>query len=55
MNEVGALPPLHHAPPSASNSSNFLPSVVADALGYHDKPTTRLRHEISGTWDRYAA
>ncbi|MEU9671810.1 hypothetical protein AB0E25_41170 [Streptomyces bobili] len=27
--------------------------VVADALGYHDKTTTRLLNEISGTWSRY--
>ncbi|MFD4949443.1 hypothetical protein ACFWNT_44935 [Streptomyces sp. NPDC058409] len=29
-------------------------SVVADALGYHDKTTTRLRNESGGTWSRYA-
>lgn len=29
--------------------------VVADALGYHDKTTTRLRNETGGTWSRYAA
>ncbi|TWG03368.1 hypothetical protein FHX80_111792 [Streptomyces brevispora] len=28
--------------------------VVADALGYHDKTTTRLRNETGGTWSRYA-
>ncbi|MFD7405681.1 hypothetical protein ACFV7R_24060 [Streptomyces sp. NPDC059866] len=28
--------------------------VVADALGYHDKTTTRLRTEAGGTWSRYA-
>ncbi|UYQ60669.1 hypothetical protein [Streptomyces peucetius] len=28
--------------------------VVADALGYHDKTTTRLRSETGGTWSRYA-
>lgn len=28
--------------------------VVADALGYHDKTTTRLRNEVGGTWSRYA-
>ncbi|MER8197528.1 hypothetical protein ABTY00_26660 [Streptomyces microflavus] len=28
--------------------------VVADALGYHDKTTSRLRNEIGGTWSRYA-
>lgn len=28
--------------------------VVADALGYHDKTTTRLLNEIGGTWSRYA-
>jgi hypothetical protein len=29
--------------------------VVADALGYHDKTTSRLIREASGTWSRYAA
>lgn len=29
--------------------------VVADALGYHDKTTTRLLNETGGTWSRYAA
>ncbi|MEU1171055.1 hypothetical protein [Streptomyces microflavus] len=29
--------------------------VVADALGYHDKTTTRLLTETGGTWSRYAA
>ncbi|MCX4792344.1 MULTISPECIES: hypothetical protein [unclassified Streptomyces] len=28
--------------------------VVADALGYHDKTTTRLLKETGGTWSRYA-
>jgi integrase len=28
--------------------------VVADALGYHDKTTTRLRNEVGGAWSRYA-
>ncbi|MFG1807849.1 hypothetical protein [Streptomyces sp. NPDC049040] len=28
--------------------------VVADALGYHDKTTGRLRNETDGTWSRYA-
>ncbi|MFD5268884.1 hypothetical protein [Streptomyces sp. NPDC058335] len=28
--------------------------VVANALGYHDKTTTRLRNETGGTWSRYA-
>ncbi|MER0241349.1 hypothetical protein AAHZ94_04790 [Streptomyces sp. HSW2009] len=28
--------------------------VVADALGYHDKTTSRLRNETGGTWSRYA-
>ncbi|MFF4693033.1 hypothetical protein [Streptomyces sp. NPDC001307] len=28
--------------------------VVAEALGYHDKTTTRLRNETGGTWSRYA-
>ncbi|MFI7536674.1 hypothetical protein [Streptosporangium sp. NPDC049376] len=28
--------------------------VVADALGYHDKTTSRLRNEVGGTWSRYA-
>jgi hypothetical protein len=25
--------------------------VVADALGYHDKTTTRLRNEVGGTME----
>ncbi|MFF0132024.1 hypothetical protein ACFYTG_41025 [Streptomyces mirabilis] len=29
--------------------------VVADALGYHNKTTTRLLSETGGTWSRYAA
>ncbi|MEU0373676.1 hypothetical protein ABZ070_26120 [Streptomyces sp. NPDC006283] len=29
--------------------------VVADALGYHDKTTTRLLRETGGTWSRYAS
>lgn len=29
--------------------------VVADALGYHNKTTTRLLNETGGTWSRYAA
>lgn len=29
--------------------------VVADALGYHDKTTTRLHNETGGAWSRYAA
>lgn len=29
-------------------------TIVADALGYHDKTTTRLRSETGGTWSRYA-
>ncbi|TJZ98839.1 hypothetical protein FCI23_48010 [Actinacidiphila oryziradicis] len=29
--------------------------VVADALGYHDKTTSRLIREVGGTWSRYAA
>ncbi|MFG2417827.1 hypothetical protein ACGFWD_02030 [Streptomyces sp. NPDC048448] len=29
--------------------------VVADALGYHDKTTSRLLKETGGTWSRYAA
>ncbi|MGW3151850.1 MULTISPECIES: hypothetical protein [Streptomyces] len=29
-------------------------SVVEDALGYHDKSTTRLLKEAGGTWSRYA-
>ncbi|MYW03000.1 hypothetical protein GT354_32970, partial [Streptomyces sp. SID3343] len=29
--------------------------VVADALGYHDKTTSRLLRETGGTWTRYAA
>ncbi|MEU9131846.1 hypothetical protein AB0D08_27700 [Kitasatospora sp. NPDC048540] len=28
--------------------------VVADALGYHDKTTSRLLRENGGTWSRYA-
>ncbi|MCX5205704.1 hypothetical protein OG897_30155 [Streptomyces sp. NBC_00237] len=28
--------------------------VLADALGYHGKTTTRLRDETGGTWSRYA-
>lgn len=28
--------------------------VVADALGYHDKTTTRLRNETGGVWSQYA-
>lgn len=28
--------------------------VVADALGYHDKTTSRLIRETGGTWSRYA-
>jgi hypothetical protein len=28
--------------------------VVADALRYHDKTTSRLRNEAGGTWSRYA-
>lgn len=30
-------------------------SVVAQALGYHDKTTTRLVVEAGGTWNRYAS
>ncbi|WP_381802891.1 hypothetical protein [Streptomyces niveus] len=29
--------------------------VVADALGYHDRTTSRLIREAGGTWSRYAA
>ncbi|SBT95737.1 hypothetical protein GA0115233_11648 [Streptomyces sp. DI166] len=29
--------------------------VVAEALGYHDKTTTRLRNETGGAWSRYAS
>ncbi|MBD0676009.1 hypothetical protein [Streptomyces sp. CBMA156] len=29
--------------------------VVADALGYHDKTTSRLLRETGGTWSRHAA
>ncbi|WP_254885911.1 hypothetical protein [Streptomyces sp. NA02950] len=29
--------------------------VVADALGYHDKTTSRILRESGGTWSRYAA
>ncbi|MCW5252847.1 hypothetical protein [Streptomyces sp. SHP 1-2] len=29
--------------------------VVADALGHHDRTTSRPRNEIGGTWSRYAA
>ncbi|MGW5465132.1 hypothetical protein [Streptomyces sp. NPDC003996] len=29
--------------------------VVADALGYHDKSTSRLLRETGGVWSRYAA
>ncbi|MFV5995426.1 hypothetical protein ACNPQM_24080 [Streptomyces sp. NPDC056231] len=29
--------------------------VVADALGYHDKTTSRLHNETGGTWSRYAS
>lgn len=32
----------------------LLAPVVADALGYHDKTTSRLRNEIGGAWSRYA-
>ncbi|MFE3907355.1 hypothetical protein ACFXPY_45865 [Streptomyces sp. NPDC059153] len=32
-----------------------LPPVVADALGYHDKTTSRLLRETGGTWSRYVA
>ncbi|MFC8424156.1 hypothetical protein ACFUN7_25315 [Streptomyces sp. NPDC057236] len=28
--------------------------VIAKALGYHDKTTTRLVTEAGGTWNRYA-
>jgi integrase len=28
--------------------------VVANALGHHDKTTTRLRNEVGGAWSRYA-
>ncbi|MFF8847893.1 hypothetical protein ACF08N_35170 [Streptomyces sp. NPDC015127] len=28
--------------------------VIAKALGYHDKSTTRLVTEAGGTWSRYA-
>ncbi|MET9768179.1 hypothetical protein [Streptomyces sp. NPDC006415] len=28
--------------------------VIAKALGYHDKTTTRLVTEVGGTWSRYA-
>ncbi|QIY73748.1 hypothetical protein HEP84_36015 [Streptomyces sp. RLB1-33] len=28
--------------------------VIAKALGYHDKTTTRLVTEAGGTWSRYA-
>ncbi|MEU3529158.1 hypothetical protein AB0E62_35795 [Streptomyces sp. NPDC038707] len=28
--------------------------VVAEALGYHDKTTTRLPNETGGAWSRYA-
>lgn len=30
------------------------PAVVAAALGYHDKTTTRLLNEAGGAWSRYA-
>ena len=42
------------APLSGSNSWSTPAPVVADALGYHDKATTRLRNETGGTWSRYA-
>ncbi|MDW6057493.1 hypothetical protein SAZ11_04725 [Streptomyces sp. FXJ1.4098] len=29
--------------------------IVADALGYHDKTTSRLLRETGGTWSEYAA
>ncbi|MEO3853241.1 hypothetical protein ABGB09_37515 [Streptomyces sp. B8F3] len=55
LNEVGI-------PAAAARGSSIrqqlleLPApVVADALGYHDKTTTRLRNETGGPWSRYAS
>ncbi|MER6739140.1 hypothetical protein [Streptomyces puniciscabiei] len=54
LNEIGI-------PAAAARGSSIrqqlleLPApVVADALGYHDKTTTRLCNESGGTWSRYA-
>jgi hypothetical protein len=32
-----------------------IPTVVADALGYHPVTTAKLAVQAGGTWSRYAA
>lgn len=45
----GSSQPLPAFPPFVSSYSHCPPPVVvADALGYHDKPTTRLCNETGG-------
>ncbi|MFC9219979.1 hypothetical protein ACFT8W_04145 [Streptomyces hygroscopicus] len=53
LNEVGI--PIAAARGAAIRQQLLeLPRVVADALGYHDKTTSRLRNETGGTRSRYA-
>lgn len=57
MRQPTQWPPGTAAPTAAIRQQLLeLPApVVADALGYHNKTTSRLIRETGGTWSRYAA
>ncbi|MFD8670880.1 hypothetical protein ACFV1U_36585 [Streptomyces microflavus] len=54
LNEVGVPTAAAHGAAIRQQLLEPPPPVVADALGYHDKTTSRLRNETGGAWSRYA-
>ncbi|MFF4181385.1 hypothetical protein [Streptomyces sp. NPDC001750] len=55
LNEIGVPVAAAHGAAIRQQLIEMPAPVVADALGYHDKATTRLLKETGGTWSRYAA
>ncbi|MFJ4965612.1 hypothetical protein ACIP6P_24725 [Streptomyces sp. NPDC088729] len=55
LNEIGVLVAAARGAAIHQQRLEMPAPVVADALGYHDKTTTRLLKETGGTWSRYAA
>jgi len=54
LNQVETPPPAARGAAIRQQLLELPAPVVAEALGYHDKTTSRLRNETGGTWSRYA-
>ncbi|MFG2987175.1 hypothetical protein ACGFYQ_39045 [Streptomyces sp. NPDC048258] len=54
LNEIGVPSAAARAAAIRQQLLELPAPVVADALGYHGKTTTRLRNEAGGAWSRYA-